>query len=98
MNSNSTSCMSSSAFGMPSKTLLRYVKALSWLILTNAAKAFLLQVASVSVSRNVASSSGASGIRLSECWKMAATAKTAFFVRRHDDVRDRIERRIGEAR
>lgn len=79
MNSNSTNCKSSSAFGIPSNTLLRYAKDLSWLILTSAAKALRLQVWSLSPSRNVAIRSGASGMRLSECWKMEATAKTAFF-------------------
>jgi hypothetical protein len=47
-------------------------------MLERAAKAFLLQVASVSVSRKALMSSGASGMSEGECWKMEATAKTAF--------------------
>lgn len=80
INSNSTNCSSSSALGMPSKTELRYRRAASWLMLASAAKAFLLHVASVSLSKKVAISSAASGIRDGECWKMEATAKTAFFL------------------
>jgi hypothetical protein len=79
MNSNSTSCNNSSALGIPSKTLLKYVSAFSWLILTSAAKALRLHVWSLSVWRKVEISSAASGIRLSECWYIDATAKTAFF-------------------
>ena len=37
MNSISTNCKSSSTFGIPSKVLLIYVKALSWLIVIKAA-------------------------------------------------------------
>jgi hypothetical protein len=65
MNSISTSCKSSSTFGMLSKVLLRYVKALWWLIAINAAKAFLLHVVSLSPARKFSINSGASGMRLS---------------------------------
>jgi hypothetical protein len=48
------------------------------LIEERAAKAFLLQVGSLSVSRKVEMRSAASGMSDGECWKMEATAKTAF--------------------
>src|SRR5271170_4159871 len=65
MNSISTNCKSSSTFGILSKVLLRYVKALWWLIAINAAKAFLLHVVSLSPARKFSINSGASGMRLS---------------------------------
>jgi hypothetical protein len=65
MNSISTNCKSSSTFGILSKVLLRYAKALWWLIAINAAKAFLLHVVSLSPARKFSINSGASGMRLS---------------------------------
>lgn len=65
--------------GIPSKTELRYASVRSWSMLDRAAKAFRLHVASLSASRKVAIRSAASGIMVGECWKMDATAKTAFF-------------------
>lgn len=67
-NSISTSCSSSSAFGIPSNTELRYASARSWSIVDRAANALRLQVASASASRKAAMRSGASGIMLGECW------------------------------
>lgn len=79
MNSSSTNCSNSSAFGIPSKTELKYTKAFSWSMLARAANALRLQVASLSPSRKAAISSEASGMRDGECKKMEEMAKTAFF-------------------